>query len=129
MGLQAIVIPGARYERAKNTQDFIKSTIFPGGCLPSIDSITRATARVTDFTLTDLDSYGAHYAETLRRWRTNVHSHHAEMERLGLDDRFLRTWDFYLSYCEAAFDESEIDVVQCVLARPGWRATRRPGRR
>ena len=122
MGLQAIVIPGPRYERAKNTEDFIKAFIFPGGCLPSIESIARSTRRVTDFSLTDLDAYGPHYAETLRRWRTNVHAHPGELDRLGLDDTFRRMWDFYLAYCEAAFDEGEISVVQCVLARPGWTA-------
>ena len=41
MGLQAIVIPAHRYERAKNTEDFIKAFIFPGGCLPSLEAITR----------------------------------------------------------------------------------------
>ncbi len=121
LGLQAIVIPEQRYERAKNTKDFIKAFIFPGGCLPSIESITRSTRRVTDFTLTDLDSYGLHYAETLRRWGANVHAHLDELEELGLDSTFRRMWDFYLAYCEAAFDEREINVVQCVLARPGWR--------
>ena len=119
MGLQAIVIPGARYERAKNTEDFIKAFIFPGGCLPSIESITRSTRRVTDLTLTDLDAYGTHYAETLRRWRANVETHQARLGGLGLDDRFQRMWAFYLAYCEAAFDEGDIDVIQCVLARPG----------
>jgi len=122
MGLQAIVIPEQRYERAKNTEDFIKAFIFPGGCLPSIESITRSTGRVTDLTLTDLDSYGLHYAETLRRWRANVHAHLDELDAVGLDATFQRMWDFYLAYCEAAFDEREISVVQCVLARPGWPA-------
>jgi cyclopropane-fatty-acyl-phospholipid synthase len=119
MGLQAIVIPGQRYERAKNTEDFIKAFIFPGGCLPSLESITRSTGRVTDFVLTDLEAFGSHYAETLRRWRANVHAHADELPALGLDEAFRRMWDFYLCYCEAAFDERDIDVVQCVLARPG----------
>jgi cyclopropane-fatty-acyl-phospholipid synthase len=124
MGLQAIVIPGQRYERVKNTEDFIKAFIFPGGCLPSIESITRSTGRVTDFTLTEVADYGVHYAETLRRWRANIHGRGDELSRLGLDGTFRRMWDFYLAYCEAGFDERDISVVQCVLARPGWRPTR-----
>ena len=44
-----------------------------------------------------------------------------EVTALGLDDEFRRMWDFYLAYCEAAFDEREISVVQCVLSRPGAR--------
>jgi cyclopropane-fatty-acyl-phospholipid synthase len=27
-------------------------------------------------------------------------------------------WEFYLAYCEAAFDEANIDVIQFTLAKP-----------
>jgi cyclopropane-fatty-acyl-phospholipid synthase len=37
---------------------------------------------------------------------------------LGFDTRFMRTWDFYLAYCEAAFDAGSTDVVQFTLRRP-----------
>ncbi len=40
---------------------------------------------------------------------------------MGLDERFVRMWDFYLCYCEAAFDERSISVVQMAMARPTWR--------
>jgi hypothetical protein len=30
-------------------------------------------------------------------------------------------WDFYLAYCEAAFEERSISVVQMALPRPAWR--------
>ncbi|MEI7593150.1 MAG: DUF1365 family protein [Actinomycetes bacterium] len=118
MGLQAIVIPDERYERAKNTEDFIKAFIFPGGCLPSIGSITRSTKKVTDFAISSVDDFGLHYAETLRRWRTNIDNQRRELPALGLDEPFQRMWDFYLAYCEAAFDEREISVVQLTLTRP-----------
>ena len=32
--------------------------------------------------------------------------------------RFMHTWEFYLAYCEAAFAEANIDVVQYTLVRP-----------
>jgi cyclopropane-fatty-acyl-phospholipid synthase len=35
--------------------------------------------------------------------------------QLGFDERFMRIWEFYLCYCEAAFDEHNIDVVQYTL--------------
>ena len=35
----------------------------------------------------------------------------------GFDQKFMRTWEFYLAYCEAAFAESNIDVVQYTLVR------------
>ncbi|MEN8182621.1 MAG: SAM-dependent methyltransferase, partial [Myxococcota bacterium] len=36
----------------------------------------------------------------------------------GLPERFLRMWDFYLSYCEGAFRERANGVVQMLLAKP-----------
>ena len=35
----------------------------------------------------------------------------------GFDAAFLRTWEFYLAYCEAAFDSRNIDVVQYTLVK------------
>jgi cyclopropane-fatty-acyl-phospholipid synthase len=34
---------------------------------------------------------------------------------LGFDDRFVRMWRFYLSYCEAGFRTGDTDVIQFVL--------------
>jgi cyclopropane-fatty-acyl-phospholipid synthase len=117
MGLQAILIDDDRFERAKNTRDFIKAHVFPGGCLPSTEAILRSVERVTDFAMTAKVTFGSDYAETLRRWRTNLHSDEAGLASLGLDQQFLRLWDFYLCYCEAGFDEQTIDVAQMVLTR------------
>jgi cyclopropane-fatty-acyl-phospholipid synthase len=121
MALQAIVIEPQRYERAKNTRDFTKAFIFPGGCLPSMEAIVRSISRVTDLTVTRVDDYGLHYGETLRRWRANLHADEQSLDAMGLDERFVRMWDFYLCYCEAAFDERSISVVQMTLARSAWR--------
>jgi len=30
----------------------------------------------------------------------------------------VRIWEFYLCYCEAAFDEGSIDVMQITLEKP-----------
>ena len=35
----------------------------------------------------------------------------------GFDERFVRTWMFYLSYCEAAFLAGNTDVCQFTLTR------------
>lgn len=114
MGLQAILIDDDRYERAKDTQDFIKEFIFPGGCLPSVGSIERSSA-AAGLEVTGIERFGRSYAETLRRWRVNLHLHQDELSPLGLDDAFVRMWEFYLCYCEAGFEERSIDVAQIVL--------------
>ena len=38
--------------------------------------------------------------------------------RSGYDERFVRLWDFYFSYCEAGFDERYVSDVQLVYVRP-----------
>jgi cyclopropane-fatty-acyl-phospholipid synthase len=121
MGLQAIVSGGSRWQAAKSSRDFVKTHVFPGGCLPSIESISRSMGRVTDLSMLSLEDFGLHYAETLRRWRAGFGARLGELEELGYDRRFARLWEFYLCYCEAGFEEREVSVVQTILARPGHR--------
>ena len=122
LAMQAIVVPDAQFDRLKRHTDFIKAAIFPGGCLPSPEALQRA-AEPYGFRQTQLDEFGRHYAETLRRWTRNLETITPELvarPQLGLDRRFARLWDFYFSYCEAGFDESYIDVVQALYTKsPG----------
>lgn len=120
-GIQAIVIADQRYERAKNTTDFIKQWVFPGGMLPSITALTAAMTDATSLRVVELRDIGAHYAETLYRWRRNLLANSHRLGALGLDRTFERLFEFYLSYCEAAFRERHVSVVQLVFAKPGWR--------
>ena len=62
--------------------------------------------------------FGAHYAETLRRWREAIDAREPAIQALGFDDRFLAIWRFYLHYCEAGFDTGRTDVVHLHLTRP-----------
>jgi len=121
VAMQAITIPGQRFEQAKSRKDFIRQVIFPGGCLPSVEALLASSARVSDLRLVDLEDFGLHYAETLRRWRDNLQGCRGDLASLGLDHRFDRLWDFYLAYCEAGFDERDISVAQLVLAGPEWK--------
>jgi hypothetical protein len=67
------------------------------------------------------EDFGLDYAETLRRWRTNLEEHGGRLERLGYDERFRRLWRLYLCYCEAGFAERRIGVAQALFAKPAWR--------
>jgi cyclopropane-fatty-acyl-phospholipid synthase len=121
MAMQAIVIPGQRYERAKVRRDFIKQVMFPGGCLPSVNALVDAAETTSDLGLVGLTDIGLHYAETLRRWQARLEAARPDLGQLGLDERFARLWRFYLAYCEAGFDERAISATQLTWARPGWR--------
>ncbi len=120
--IQAICLPDQRWDRAKNTEDFIRRFVFPNGFLPSVGAIGESVRRATRMHVIDVEDLTAHYAETLRRWRERFDSRLDEVAELGLDARFQRLWRFYLAYCEAGFLERHCTVVQMVLAGREWRA-------
>ncbi|HEY5108364.1 MAG TPA: cyclopropane-fatty-acyl-phospholipid synthase family protein [Acidimicrobiales bacterium] len=122
MALQAITVEDRSFERAKNGTDFVREFIFPGGCLPSIEAISRSLRRATPMVVVDVEDIGRHYAETLRRWDDQVADRADEVAALGLDTRFQRLWHFYLCYCAGAFLERHISDVQMVMAMPDWEA-------
>ncbi len=122
MLLQAITIDDRAYEVEKASQSFIKTHIFPGGCLPSLEVITRAMAKRTDLQAVALEDITAHYVTTLQGWRANFRAASAELEQRGYDRRFQRLWELYLAYCEGGFAERRICDVQLLLAKPHWRS-------
>jgi cyclopropane-fatty-acyl-phospholipid synthase len=121
MLLQAIVIDDRAYAVEKASRSFIRTHIFPNGCLPSLEVISRCVARRTDLRTVGLNDLTPHYAETLRRWRANFEAAGTRLDDLGYDERFRRLWRMYLAYCEAGFTERRIGVVQMHLAKPHWR--------
>lgn len=69
--------------------------------------------------LVHLEEIGSHYVRTLAEWRQNVHARIDEVKALGLDDAFVRLWDFYLCYCEGGFAERTIGDAQLIMERSG----------
>lgn len=115
--IQSITIDDTLFERYLHSTDFIQQYIFPGGCLPS-PSEFRKQAQAAGLQVVDELNFGPDYAETLRRWRESFMAQLHTVRTLKFDDRFIRLWEFYLAYCEAAFDEANIDVIQFTLAKP-----------
>ncbi len=127
MALQAIVHSDQNYERAKTRKDFIKRVVFPGGCLPSVNSILSATSKYTDLSLRRLEDIGKHYSETLKTWKDNLHingdselSRLRDSNKIPSDPSFIRYWDFYLSYCRAGFLEKFVSDVQMLFEKPSF---------
>ena len=115
--IQTIVIDDALFERYVKSTDFIQQYIFPGGCLPCPREF-RAHAERAGLKVVDELAFGLDYAETLRRWRHQFMADKTQVLQLGFDERFMRIWEFYLAYCEAAFDQHSTDVVQFTLVKP-----------
>jgi cyclopropane-fatty-acyl-phospholipid synthase len=121
MLLQVITVPDRDYEAHKQSVDFIKRYIFPGGHLVSVGAASAAAARASQLRLTHLEDIGPHYAETLRRWRRSMFDNESRIRALGLSESFLRMWEYYLCYCEGGFEERQISVVQALFEQPGAR--------
>jgi cyclopropane-fatty-acyl-phospholipid synthase len=115
--IQSIVIDDSLFKRYALGTDFIQQYNIPGGFLPS-PSEFRAQAQAAGLQVVDSLAFGQDYAETLKRWRENYLAALPHMGDLGFDQRFERTWLFYLAYCEAAFLERNTDVVQFTLRKP-----------
>jgi cyclopropane-fatty-acyl-phospholipid synthase len=115
--VQSIVIDDALFPRYAESTDFIQQYIFPGGCLPCPREF-REQARAAGLEVVDEFAFGHDYAETLKRWNQAFQEHRSQVLALGFDARFNRIWEFYLCYCEAAFLEDNIDVVQYTLRKP-----------
>jgi cyclopropane-fatty-acyl-phospholipid synthase len=115
--IQAITIDDALFERYVKSTDFIQQYIFPGGCLPSPSEFRKA-AQAAGLQVVDELAFGTDYAETCRRWRADFLKQREQILPLGFDEPFMRTWEFYLAYCEAAFEEKNIDVMQFTLLKP-----------
>ena len=115
--IQTITIRDDLFERYVKSTDFIQQYIFPGGLLPS-PQVFRAEAGRAGLEVVNELAFGRDYAETLRRWRADFLSRESQVRRLGFDTRFMRIWEFYLAYCEAAFDTGNTDVIQFTLRRP-----------
>ena len=109
--IQAITIDDNLFDRYKTKQDFIQKYIFPGGFLPSKNSLNKYVSD-NGLTIKSYDSYADHYANTLAIWKNEFNRKWDLIKKQGFDLTFKRMWEFYLSYCEAGFKSKNIDLIQ-----------------
>ncbi len=114
--VQSITIRDDLFARYVKSTDFIQQYIFPGGLLPSPSAFRAAAAKAGLRVVNELD-FGLDYAETLHRWRERFQAADGPVRKLGFDTRFMRIWEFYLAYCEAAFATGNTSVMQFTLQR------------
>ena len=118
IGLQSITYPDARYEEQRRGANWIQKYIFPGGLLPSLAVIERATHR-TSLLVTGVTDIGPHYAPTLRTWRERFMGNLDAVRALGFDERFVRMWEYYLALCEAGFAAGIFQDLQIGFQKRG----------
>ncbi|MFJ5305430.1 class I SAM-dependent methyltransferase [Streptomyces sp. NPDC088350] len=117
VALQAITMPHDRMLASRDTFTWIHKYVFPGGRIPSTRAIEETARDHTRLRLARRDSYGTHYAETLRLWRERFTARADEVTALGFDEVFHRLWTFYLAYCEAGFRAGYLDVQQYLFTK------------
>lgn len=114
IGLQAITMRHDRMVASRRGRTWINKYIFPGGIIPSPESIQRCSHEA-GLAITAHRRFGADYAATLHLWRDRFDSHADRLAELGFDEVFRRTWHFYLAYSQAGFESGRLDVRQCIM--------------
>ncbi len=121
MVIQAITVADQRYTLARDSVDYIKRYIFPGGCLPSVAVIADNLARHTSMQMVHLRDITEDYAITLDHWRRRFLEALPSVRAQGFSEEFIRMWEYYLCYCEGGFRERIISTVQLAFAKPDYR--------
>jgi cyclopropane-fatty-acyl-phospholipid synthase len=115
--LQTITMNEQKFRVYRKRSDWIKKYIFPGAELASLAEVLRSLGRCTQMSLLYAEDIGVHYAETLKAWRERFLARIGQVKALGFDQTFLRTWEYYLAYCEGAFREGYVGDIQLLLRK------------
>lgn len=116
--LQVITIAEEHFEDyQKNEGGFIQRYIFPGGMLPT-ETHLRELSWEVDLDPLEVTRYGEHYAATLADWKARFNRKTDWLEAHGYDEKFRRMWRYYLSFCEAGFNEGRLDLVHLTMQKP-----------
>ena len=118
LGVQYITVPDNRYKSLTKGVDWIQKVIFPGSLLLSVGRVNEVVNKTGNMFLHHLEDMGQDYARTLSEWYETFNAKLDEIRKLGFDEPFIRTWNYYLKYCEAGFATRNISVVQAIYTRP-----------
>ena len=116
-GIQVITCPNPLYDDYRRRVDWIQKHIFPGSHLPSTRALIEYAETSGSLDLYHMESFGLHYARTLKEWRLRFMERWNEIESMGFDKTFQRKWEYYLAYCEAGFAERHVNVCQLIFGR------------
>lgn len=114
-GLFLLHTIGSTYSRS-STDPWIDKYIFPGGVVPSIAQLSRASENL--FVLEDLHNFGSDYDKTLMAWKKNFRKNWHKWEgKYG--ERFKRMWEYYLDSSAGIFRSRKNQLWQIVFSKGG----------
>lgn len=115
--IQTITMNERRFPEYVRSSDWIQKYIFPGAELASLSEVMKSLGRTSSLNLHHMEDIGRHYARTLHTWRESFLAQVESVKALGFDATFLRMWEYYLAFCEGAFEERYIGDAQLLLAK------------
>ncbi len=106
------------------TAAWIRKYIFPGSYVPAL-SETLSAVEPTELSVSDIEIWRLHYADTLAEWEKRFQRNRAKVVR-QFDERFCRMWEFYLISCELGFrfDKQMVFQMQLIKSVDGLPLTR-----
>lgn len=102
-----------RLETKAMADGWFDKYIFPGGVLPSMAQMMRASE--PNWVLEDFHNFGLDYDRTLMAWYSNLMAAWPDLP--GYDDHFQRTWEYYLLAAAAGFRGRTNHLWQMVFRR------------
>jgi len=122
--LKSLLAPGAiclthaisKMKEAPSADPFVEKHVFPGYWFFSLEGETRRAVE-RGMNVIDVENLRRHYAMTAHHWRRNfLRNYDVIKARFGFDDRFLRTWEFYLASVVAGFRSGHLNLIQMVMS-------------
>ena len=113
--IQGITIHPEIFDDYRNKIDFIQKYIFPGGMLAT-PGVFMDVAAKAGLSADNPRFFAKDYADTLAVWHRNVMGVRDAIVQ-QFDERFLRMWRYYLSYCECGFRVERINLMQITLLK------------
>ena len=105
----------SKMKESSGADPFVEKHVFPGYWFFSLEGLVkRAVDR--EMNILDVENLRLHYARTLEHWRARFLRNYEEIKAvMGFDDRFMRTWEFYLASAEAGFHTGHLNLIQMVM--------------
>jgi cyclopropane-fatty-acyl-phospholipid synthase len=107
----------SKMQESKGSDPFVEKHVFPGYWFFSLEGETqRAVER--GFNVLDVENLRRHYAMTAHHWRRNFNRNYdAIKKKMGFDDRFMKTWDFYLASVVGSFRAGYLNLIQMTMSQ------------
>lgn len=106
----------AKMKEASDVDPFAEKHVFPGYWFFSLEGLVKGAVD-RGLNILDVENLRSHYIMTAQHWRARFLKNYDEIKSvMGFDDRFMRTWDFYLATVEAGFRSGHLNLIQMVMS-------------